>query len=268
MASSRPLTRIRSWTAPRLVHLARMTVVGVLSGAIAGLLAGGVGSRVAMRIAAIAGGDSIEGLKTENGNLVGDITVEGTVVLLFFGGLFPGVFAGLIYVAVRQWLPGPRLWGWNGLMFGLLLYMVFGSAVIDADNVDFSRFGPTTLNIFMFSLLFPLFGLLVAFLADPISRWLAAAPGHLRLATIAYVTLIPFSAMMLIAMVALVASEPLTMAVLSLLLLALMPTAAKSGRIEFATSNSPGVTILGYGLMGIPCVAGLVLLVRAINEIV
>ena len=51
------LTGVRSWTAPRLMHLARMTVVWVLSGAMAGLLAGGVGSRVAMRIAAIAGGD-------------------------------------------------------------------------------------------------------------------------------------------------------------------------------------------------------------------
>ena len=268
MGTSGLLTGVRSWTAPRLIHLARMTVVGVVTGAIAGLLVGGVGSRIAMRISAIADGDFIQGLKTENGNLVRDFTVDGTVELLVFGGLFPGVFGGLIYMAVRRWLPGSRQWGWHGLLFGLLLFVVLGSAVIEGDNRDFSRFGPTALNLFMFALLFPLFGLLVALLAGPVSHWLTAASGHRRLAIIAYLILIPFSAMSLILMAGLVATEPVALTVFSLLWLALLPTAARAGAIGFATSNSLFVTILGYGLMFIPCVVGLVLLVRAVNEIV
>ena len=59
------------------VRLGRSLLVGVLAGIPSGLLVGGLGSRVVMRIAAIAGGPAIAGAKTENGNVVGQFTLDG-----------------------------------------------------------------------------------------------------------------------------------------------------------------------------------------------
>ena len=102
LVTSSLFTDVRSGTAFRLLHLVGMTLVGVLSVVIVGLRAGTAGSRVALGIIAV-GGDSIQGRRMANGNLVGDITVDGTVEILTFGGLFPGVFGGLICVSVQRW---------------------------------------------------------------------------------------------------------------------------------------------------------------------
>ena len=57
-----------------------------VAGGLAGLLVGGLGSRVAMRIAAFTARDVAQGLTTEAGATVGRITFEGTVFLVLFAG--------------------------------------------------------------------------------------------------------------------------------------------------------------------------------------
>ena len=98
------LVDLRNWALPQILRLGCLTGIGLVSGVIAGLLAGGVGSRIAMRISAVAGGDSISGLVTENGNIVGDITLEGTMFLLVLGAI-AGTVGGFAYVVVHRWLP-------------------------------------------------------------------------------------------------------------------------------------------------------------------
>ena len=64
----------------------RLVVAGSLIGALAGVLAGGLGSRMAMRVVALMGGDP-------------EVTVFGTFLIMFFfiaeGALMGAVLAGL-----------------------------------------------------------------------------------------------------------------------------------------------------------------------------
>jgi hypothetical protein len=143
---------------------------------------GGIGSRIAMRISAAATGPLCPTLITENEARCGEITLGGTIFFLLFGTLFFGIPGGLVYAAMRPWLR--RLGRWHGLVFGLLLLIIFGSAVIDGGNKDFRLFAQPLVNVALFAILFPLFGLLIA----PLVRWLdqtlpPAPPGlplHIR----------------------------------------------------------------------------------------
>ena len=156
------------WELDRLRHLGRGVLLGLAAGLTTGILVGGFGSRIAMRISAVLGGEEIAGLITENGNVVGDITVDGTVGLLIFAGLPFGIAGGWLYVLIRRWLPGPR-W-WHGLLFGTLLLMTLGALVINNDNPDFTQLGHTAVNVTMFAMLFVLFGLLVAPITGALDR--------------------------------------------------------------------------------------------------
>ena len=163
--------------------LARATAIGALAGFGAGLIAGGVGSRVAMKIVALIAGAEAEGLITENGNLVGAFSSD-TVFLVVFGGTF-GTLGGLLYMALRPWLPASRRR--RGLLFGAVLLATCGAGVIEGDNADFHRFGDPFVNIVLFAALFPLFGVLVAPLADGADRVFPTIPPRRRIrpATIA-----------------------------------------------------------------------------------
>ena len=45
------------------------------------------------------------GLRTDNDNVIGAITFDGTLALLVFGGLLTGVIIGALWVVIRPWLP-------------------------------------------------------------------------------------------------------------------------------------------------------------------
>lgn len=77
---------------------------GGLAGLLVGLVVGGVGGRLLMRVAALLEPEAA-GLRTENGNVIGAITFEGTLALLVFGGLLTGVLIGALWVVIRPWLP-------------------------------------------------------------------------------------------------------------------------------------------------------------------
>lgn len=138
----------------------------------AGLLIGGLGSRVVMRLSAIAADGAVQGAITENGNRVGEITAEGTIGLLLFGGLFSGLAAGPLVFAVRtvaprRWLP---LWlTATTIAFG-------GHFVLDPGNADFVVLGNRALNVALFLALFPAFSMLAIWLAERLDRWLLQPP--------------------------------------------------------------------------------------------
>jgi hypothetical protein len=65
-------------------RLRAAAIVAIGSG-IAGAIVGGLGSRIVMRLATLAAPE-VRGAVTENGAVVGEITLAGTVALMVFAG--------------------------------------------------------------------------------------------------------------------------------------------------------------------------------------
>lgn len=142
--------------------------IGVLAGLLAGFLAGGIGGRLAMRLIAVVAGPSSTGQLTDNGNVVGDVTTGGTLVLVVFSALLNGVVGGLVYAAARPSLaPLGRA---RSLVFGLFILLALGFTTIAAENRDFTRFGSPILNVALFAAIFVAFGALIVPLAEGLDR--------------------------------------------------------------------------------------------------
>lgn len=137
----------------------RETAIVVVASGIAGALVGGIGSRLAMRLAALAA-PKVRGSLTENGNVVGEITLEGTIGLMIFAGLASAIFGVGAYVVARPWLP--RRTVARGLVFGGFLLALMGTTVVDPGNPDFVILGDRLLNVAMFSGLFVAFGVVAS----------------------------------------------------------------------------------------------------------
>jgi hypothetical protein len=140
-----------------------------LAGGIAGFAVGGVGSRVAMRIAALAADDPAHGRITEAGATVGRITVEGTLFLFLFAGIGATVIGTAFYLLTRAWLPGRRRV--RAVAFGVLELVVFGSTLVEASNPDFTILGHQLLNVVLFGSLFVLHGFVLVMLLEPAERF-------------------------------------------------------------------------------------------------
>jgi hypothetical protein len=184
-----------------VVGFARTVCAGVAAGMIAGVLVGGIGGRLVMRILALTSAPEATGILTENGNRIGEITLGGTVGLILSAGLFVGTLGGLAFLALRRWIPGR---GWRqGLVFGLVLLCLFGRFVIDPGNLDFLRLRPRSLSVGLFLILFPLFGLAVAPLAE---RLIRAFPSPLvrSPALLAYVIPVIILALVFVALIVLI----------------------------------------------------------------
>ena len=144
---------------PAARALAAAGTAGLLVGVPAGLL-----SRAIMKVSALAAGPVVVGVRTSNGNAVGDFTLEGTLALVIFAGVIPAVAAAILYVAVRPWLL--RLGAWRGLALGVYGFALTGFSVLEPGNNDFVRFGPPALNIAMFTALFLAVGIATAPVTD------------------------------------------------------------------------------------------------------
>jgi hypothetical protein len=159
-------------------ELAAAGIAGVLVGVPAGLMA-----RVIMKVSALAAGPSVAGVHTENGNVVGALTADGTFALVIFAGLGPVGAGAVLYMALRPWFV--PLGRWRGLAFGWYLLALAGTVGLDPFNADFSRFGPAPLNVAMFGLLFLAVGAALAPVADRTlarlasGRWALVALGSL-----------------------------------------------------------------------------------------
>jgi hypothetical protein len=146
------------------MSVARQVGTASLAGIVAGVLVGGLLGRVVMRISGFMAGAALAGVHTENGNVVGDITLTGTLALIMFVGLPSGILGGLLYALLEPWLR--RLRPWHGLAYGVALLATAGFAFLDPVNFDFRRFGVPVLNVAMFAALFVLFGVATAWLFD------------------------------------------------------------------------------------------------------
>jgi hypothetical protein len=156
------------------VGLARHLSVAGIAGLITGLLVGGLGGRLFMRIAGAAS-PAARGRTTEAGFTVGRITLDGTLGLVIFVGLFVGVGGAVLYMVFRPWLH--RAGKWRGVAFGVLLFGI-GSAtsdVLNPDNIDFRILGNRVLLVSMIFGLFVGFGVLIDWLFGVLDRQLPNA---------------------------------------------------------------------------------------------
>jgi hypothetical protein len=144
-----------------------LIAISLFGGLMAGIIAGGIGSRLAMRVVAALAPARDQGTLTDADAVVGAFRLEGTLFLLFTGGTF-GLFGGLLYLALRRWMPGRAIG--RGLAFGALLLLVFGSLIIEGGNPDFRRFVPSPVSVGLFASLFILYGLIIAATVERLDR--------------------------------------------------------------------------------------------------
>lgn len=137
----------------------------------AGVTVLGTGGRLAMRLLAVTAGSAAQGRLTEASEVVGEITVGGTLGFVLFNGIFLGLAAGFLFLVVRRFLPAGRI---GGLVFGSGLLIVFGSTIdpLRSDNPDFEIVGPAWLAIVVFIALAVAFGLTLRGFTVRMSEWL------------------------------------------------------------------------------------------------
>lgn len=188
--------------ADSLMGLARHIAIGGISGLFAGVLVGGVGGRLFMRIAGAAASERAQGLGTEAGFTVGEVTVGGTVALVVFVGLFTGIVGAVLYLTFLPWVS----WGgrWRGGVFGVLLFAVASatSDVMNPDNIDFFILKNSFLLVSLIALLFLAFGAVIdgAFryldgrMPGSAENWGGIAPVYISFTVLGVLALIPFVA--------------------------------------------------------------------------
>jgi hypothetical protein len=137
----------------------RQTAIVVVGCGIAGALVGAIGSRLVMRLAALAAPE-VRGTLTESGNVIGEITLRGTIGLMLFAGVGSAIFGAGAFTVARPWLPRSTML--RGLVFGGLLLALAGSNVVDPANADFVILGDRLLNVAMLSSLFIAFGIVAS----------------------------------------------------------------------------------------------------------
>ncbi len=165
-----------------LLALPRDLFRGGLAGLVCGVAFFGVLGRLVMRASALLNPDR-RGATTENGNVIGEITLDGTLELIFFAGVFGGLLAGYIWVLVRDWLPtsGPR----RTIAAGLTAACLGSFGVLSETNFDFRILSPGWLHVAMFLALIGLAGSAIAMADELIDRVLPAG----RVAAVLYAVL-------------------------------------------------------------------------------
>lgn len=183
-------------------YLWYLNVAGA-SGVGAGILAAGAGGRLVMRLLAVTAGPGAQGRITEADEVVGRITVDGTIGFVVFAGLFGGLATGFLYLLVRRWLPEGRA---GGLVYGALLLVLAATRLdpLRPRNPDFDLVGPGWLSVAAFTALVVFHGVLLAALAARLSRVVPVLGSGPR-AIVAYAPLLLFlplgSATLLLAVV-------------------------------------------------------------------
>ena len=133
-----------------------------LASLLAGVVVGGIGGRIVMTVSARVAGPDMAGRITENGNVIGEFTVAGTMALIVFVGLLGGMLASVGIVASDPWLRW--MGGFKGLGFGVVVLTVYGHGTFE--SIDFLILHPLLLNVAMFLGLMLGFGLgVVGFVA-------------------------------------------------------------------------------------------------------
>lgn len=146
---------------------------GMLIGAyLAGVLTIGAGGRLMMRILAATSSDDVQGLRTEADEIVGNVSVGGTVFLIVVAGFFAPVLGLALFSMLRRWLPDRSLAaGLIGVAIGAGV-LVRPSGFLSAANRDFTFITPVALAVTLSLATLVLFGATFGVLVDLLApRW-------------------------------------------------------------------------------------------------
>lgn len=224
--------------------------LAVVSGLVSGILVAGAGGRLVMRLLAATAGESAQGRVTEAEEVVGEISVGGTIGFIVFTGLFFGLATGALFLLLRRWLPGGRL---GGLAFGGVLLVVAATRVepLRQDNPDFDIVGPGWLSVVVFGALVVVHGMCVAAVAGRYSRALPLVSGRR--------SLVAYTPLLLLA--------PMAGVVLPVVLVGVFATLAGRARGLVAAVRSPGVTAAGRVVFAVLVLIALPGFVSAVADI-
>jgi hypothetical protein len=120
-----------------VVAVVRWVLLGAGAGGLAGLLIGGVGGRLAMFVLRLTSSDSVRGLESDDGFIIGRFSGE----TLFLLGLTTvlGAVAGVAYLAARAFVPR-RL---RTVSWAAIGGVIGGAQLVHADGIDFTLLGPS-----------------------------------------------------------------------------------------------------------------------------
>ena len=147
-AAPMPARRLQAGV-PIARRIFREAALMVLAGALVGLLLIGPAARLAMRALAVLAGPDAQGRPIETGTEMGTITVEGTLVVVVFGGLVAGLLLALVHALLRRLLPD----GWRGgALVGVAVLVVVGPLVdpLRPDNPVFATVGHAGVAVALF----------------------------------------------------------------------------------------------------------------------
>ena len=155
---------VRGEQTQRFVEGLRVLVVGGIS---AGVLLIGIGSRLAMLLLRVTSPDRVRGVESDDGFIIGHVTLAGTYNLLLLGAIV-GIIGAAAYLMVAPWLIGPN-W-FRRITTGLAAAAVVGSMLVHADGIDFTVLKPMWLAIGVFIALPGLFGVFIGVIVDAVGR--------------------------------------------------------------------------------------------------
>lgn len=139
----------------------------IVAGIPVGVIVAGVGSRLAMLLLRLTSPDSVGGVRSDDGFVIGQVTLAGTYNLLLLGASV-GIIGAGAYQWVRPWLLGP--WWFRRLTTALGSGVVVGSILLHADGIDFRVLEPSWLAMSVFVALPALFGLVIGPVVDRVER--------------------------------------------------------------------------------------------------
>jgi hypothetical protein len=243
-----------------VVSVLRDIVRGALAGLIVGVVVLGPGGRIVMRLAAILDPAAV-GRNTENGNRIGDITIEGTLVLLIFGGLLIGAASSVIWVAIQEWIPGRRFV--RAALAALIAVALTGFQLVRPENPDFRILEPVVPVLGLLLGLVAVAGFAFALVDGWLDRRLPQPSGRRSPAVVAYVLMILAGMPFLILMVRIflepgfaVRNAPVGSGVV-VLVVGLVTVAAWGIRIATARREPPhALRLIGGASLAVAVVAG------------
>jgi hypothetical protein len=150
---------------PRRVieHMRVLIVAGMITGAVVG----GGGGRLAMLALRLTSPGHVIGVTSDDGFVIGRVTLAGTYSLVTVGAGV-GVIGAGAYRLVAPWLIGP-IW-FRRFTTGAASAAVVGAMLLHSDGVDFTLLEPAWFAIGLFIALPAVFGAVIAAAVDWCSR--------------------------------------------------------------------------------------------------
>lgn len=218
---------------------------GFLRGLACGAVVGGLGGRLAMFVLRLTSDSSLHGLKTDDDFEIGKFSTD-TIFLVLFTAFLGGLF-GILYLAIRGWLPERA----RPAYYGAFCAVVGGAIIVSPGGTDFTELSPLSLAIAFFVLIPALYGVAV-------SAWVEQSlrAGPMRVSGWRWLALLPLMLLLI--------TGPFALA--AVLVLVLVVVGNRSGRL-LGLWHSTAVTWLGRFAVAAVTVLSGVQLVRDATEI-